>query len=505
MIRPRAASPLAAGAFFLVALGACEDPLSFVNRERLVVTPAEREIMVGDTVWLEATVYDRRGRIQPDVEIRWSWSGDVLNQNARSHPTFVWNLRNVLAMGPGEVRHEARSGDLADSAVVRARHHELRLRDTLSAAGSSTCGLDLDGHAWCWGSHQHEIEGGSAAGLMSTPFPISRDHVFATLEAGTMDCGLDSEGEAWCWGHLTTVPGTPMHVPTRVDTDRRFTEIVASSFICARTAEGEVYCWGGDIYGETGNPEPVQHCVILGVLLPCAPLPTLAAEGRRFELIRVGGAFACGLDDNADVWCWGLNSDHRLGQAAEDDCDQVYGGAAPCSRRPLRVPGLPPIRDLALGGAFACALDMDGEAHCWGHNGYGELGDGSGGDPIGPVRVAGGLRFRSITLGGRHACGLLDDGTVWCWGSAGRGQTGTTGQPCLHGSAPTPCEPVPALALEGMRFRTIAAGGLHNCGTAADDGLPHCWGHNASGQLGRGDRTILVDHRPAPVLGVLPR
>jgi alpha-tubulin suppressor-like RCC1 family protein len=494
VIRRRPGARVPAAALLLVMLGACEDPLSFRNRERLVVMPAEAEIMVRDTVWLEATVYDRRGRIQPDAEVRWSRSGDELNEQGSSHPVHVWNRRRVASMGPGEVRFEARSGHVADSAVVRMRHHEIHLRDTLHAYFSTTCGLDRDGYAWCWGNQ------------VSTPFPLSHDHVFATLDVGTtISCGLDPDGHAWCWGNLVTLPASQVGpTPNRVDTDRRFTEIVVSTFICARTAEGEVYCWGGDIYGETGNPEPVQHCVILGVLLPCAPLPTLAAEGRRFERIAVGIAFACGLDGDGDVWCWGRNQDHRLGQVAEDDCEQTYGGTAPCSRRPLRVPGLPPVRDLALGGAFACALDMDGEAHCWGHNGYGELGDGSGGDPVGPVRVAGGLRFHSITLGIEHACGLLEDGAVRCWGSAQYGQTGTTGQPCLHGSHPVPCEPVPALAADGMRFRTLTAGGWHTCGTAADDGLPYCWGHNHVGQLGSGDRTYPSDHRPSPVLGVLP-
>jgi hypothetical protein len=90
MIWWRPSARLTVGALLLM-LAACEDPLSFRNRERLVVMPAEREIMVGDTMWIEATVYDRRGRVQPGVEIRWSRSGDVLNQTSRAEPDFVWS------------------------------------------------------------------------------------------------------------------------------------------------------------------------------------------------------------------------------------------------------------------------------------------------------------------------------------------------------------------------------------------------------------------------------
>jgi alpha-tubulin suppressor-like RCC1 family protein len=37
---------------------------------------------------------------------------------------------------------------------------------------------------------------------------------------------------------------------------------------------------------------------------------------------------------------------------------------------------------ITTGYAFACALRTDGRVWCWGYNGNGELGDGTGLDPL---------------------------------------------------------------------------------------------------------------------------
>jgi hypothetical protein len=53
----------------------------------------------------------------------------------------------------------------------------------------------------------------------------------------------------------------------------------------------------------------------------------------------------------------------------------------------LPVPGLPAVASLAVGATHACALGRDGEVYCWGHNFFGQLGDGTRDQQHGVVRV----------------------------------------------------------------------------------------------------------------------
>ena len=83
---------------------------------------------------------------------------------------------------------------------------------------------------------------------------------------------------------------------------------------------------------------------------------------------------------------------------------------------------------VALGGGYnhACALLADGTMRCWGHNIFGQLGDPAS-VPTGsavPVTVSGINGARAITTGAFHTCAVLQDGTLRCWGHNGQGQLG---------------------------------------------------------------------------------
>jgi alpha-tubulin suppressor-like RCC1 family protein len=67
-------------------------------------------------------------------------------------------------------------------------------------------------------------------------------------------------------------------------------------------------------------------------------------------------------------------------------------------------------------------------AFCWGDNGEGQLGVGSGtSGSLSPVRVAGGLEFDAVTVGtlGFHSCAWTTvDHKGYCWGRNSNGQLG---------------------------------------------------------------------------------
>ena len=81
---------------------------------------------------------------------------------------------------------------------------------------------------------------------------------------------------------------------------------------------------------------------------------------------------------------------------------------------------------LALGNYHSCAILGDGSIHCWGYNGYGQLGDGTNTNLNTPVAVnlPAGRTATALALGWQHSCAILDDGSAMCWGDNDYGQLG---------------------------------------------------------------------------------
>jgi alpha-tubulin suppressor-like RCC1 family protein len=205
-----------------------------------------------------------------------------------------------------------------------------------------------------------------------------------------------------------------------------------------------------------------------------------------FEQIRTGLMMSCGLVAGVTK-CWG--TEPATGQVLSE---------------PTVVGDAPSFTSIDLGDMFGCGLTSDGTAYCWGANGWGQLGNGTGVSSATPVPVAGGYQFAELRASRNHACGRTADGKVYCWGdvdyptprlvsgetafaklsegNCGLDAAGTAY--CWDGDAAAP-EPV---AVPSYSFASLVAGDVHACGLQSD-GTAYCWGFNSEGQLGTGDRT----------------
>jgi alpha-tubulin suppressor-like RCC1 family protein len=187
-----------------------------------------------------------------------------------------------------------------------------------------------------------------------------------------------------------------------------------------------------------------------------------AGFSGRAAAVAAGDFHTCALDETGNVLCWGHNQFGQLGD-----------GTATNRSVPVPVKGLDgKTVMIAAGSFFSCALSELGEVECWGWNGNGQLGDGTEIDRSLPVRVQGlAGPIVSIAAGEEHVCALSASGGVRCWGRGSEGQLG-------DGRRSNSEAPVDAVGLQ-KDVAGIAAGGGYSCALLRS-GSVFCWGRHGS-------------------------
>ena len=92
------------------------------------------------------------------------------------------------------------------------------------------------------------------------PAPVAGGLQFAQIDAGAWyTCGVTVDGRAYCWGdnragQLGNGTRTLSFTPVPVAGDLRFRSVVAGrDHTCGLSADGIVYCWGSNSYGQLGD------------------------------------------------------------------------------------------------------------------------------------------------------------------------------------------------------------------------------------------------------------
>jgi alpha-tubulin suppressor-like RCC1 family protein len=180
------------------------------------------------------------------------------------------------------------------------------------------------------------------------------------------------------------------------------------------------------------------------------------------------------------VVAWGSNSYGQVGDATTTR--RLLPGATDATG----VLAGKTIIAVAEGYLHSLVLCADGTVAAWGHNGYGQLGNGGtapGSVPVAVDRsgVLAGKTVVAIAAGPFHNLALCSDGTVAAWGYNNYGQLGT-------GTKETSRVPVrvnPTGALDGKQVVAVAAAAYHSFALCADGTLA-AWGYNDEGELGDG-------------------
>lgn len=178
--------------------------------------------------------------------------------------------------------------------------------------------------------------------------------------------------------------------------------------------------------------------------------------------VAAGTDHNCAIRTDGSVVCWGRNNSGQLGTGT--------------GTNPIPWPQVVdlPVRavQVAAGVERSCAVTEDIKVWCWGRSWGGSITPGLANGITSPVEVTGVSDLTHVRLGYRFTCGWASDASVHCWGINDFGQLLADGEGnALYASGPFEFMP-----------DDIVLGRSHGCfvgGTAV-----HCWGNNAQGQLG---------------------
>jgi Regulator of chromosome condensation (RCC1) repeat len=389
------------------------------------------------------------------------------------------------------------------------------------------CVLLINGDVRCWGGNDDGELGlgntnnlGDDEAITSVP-PIKFPAGFKVTQitAGARHtCAMSQAGNVICWGENSlgqlglgdkmsrgntpeTTPdklvGIPIGSAVQIISD-------AQAFhTCALLRTDEVKCWGAANSGQLGLETNVTA---IGDEPNELVNGSVKFNGSRVKQLGVGSSHTCVLLQDASLHCWGASGSGQLGHGTTDNFGDDPG-ESPDSKKVEIADAI----QIELGSDHTCVNTIKNKVRCWGSSTFGELGYGNTNkigdnelpDSAGFVDIEAGVA--QISVGSLHNCALLENREIKCWG---RGQSGRLGYadtanignssvPSSVGTVNTNNDPSQG------EITQVYAGGFHTC-ILFKLGSIKCWGLNAKGQLGYGNKTVIGDDEPPSSVGIVP-
>jgi alpha-tubulin suppressor-like RCC1 family protein len=371
----------------------------------------------------------------------------------------------------------------------------------LAVGREGACAILENDGIKCWGSEDgwyrlgYGAPGGDRGdnpGEMGDALPLIPLGSGLTAAEVTIDydvaCAILSTGGVKCWGYNGY--GAVLGAPIPTSTGQSVDTIPERTFSGGRHAV-EIDSGAGYGYALLDDGSVAR----LGV---DAPYPYNFGAGRHGVTFDVGSSYddehICEVLDTGEVACKGYYQHFmadvgQLGRPSSGDLEPMPAGGYPLVDLGTDVTAT----DVALGDQHTCALLDGGDVKCWGHNGFGQLGQDDThnrglvasdmGDALLPIQL--GRPAIAITAGLYHSCAILDDGSVKCWGKNDEGQLGL-GNTNNMGDAAGEMASLPSVDLGSGRTALAIDAGSSTC-ALLDDGTVKCWGGNVAGELGQGD------------------
>lgn len=236
----------------------------------------------------------------------------------------------VTAGGEAYCWGHNRQGQLGTGGRGEAEHSPVAVAggiewEMVSGGAHHSCGVAVDGTAYCWGLNQYGQLGESEEPLSTVPVVAWPHLKFRTISAGVgHTCGVAEDGKAYCWGknedgelgNASIDPGGLYRRgrPVAVYGGLAFRSISAGNAVSCGVTTGDVaYCWGWGLYGQLGLGSTVGHST-----------PQRVGRGQNFtEVSAGGGTHVCGVTPSRAAFCWGTGERGQLGSGTARALDPM--------------------------------------------------------------------------------------------------------------------------------------------------------------------------------------
>ncbi|WP_052487946.1 RCC1 domain-containing protein [Gordoniibacillus kamchatkensis] len=451
----------------------------------------------------------------------WTWGDNLRGKlggglDNRTRPTAVKGLTDVVQLATGGYHTLALKKDGTVWAWGQNTYGQLGdgtttdrnspvpvagLNDVVavSAGAAHSAALLKDGTVWTWGDDSVGQLGDGASDQQTKPVQVKNLTGIKAISAGGYHTlALTKDGDMWAWGDDTygqlgfAHDHDTWNAPVMITWIRQVKSISAGfNFSLALTEDGFAYSWGSDSSGQLGFGDMKDRS-----------LPEILM--KDVTAISAGNNHALAIQKDGTAWAWGDNTFGQTGTGFNEHLNmQIMAG-------PQHVFGVPEAKTVVAAYNFSFLIGTDGSLWAWGHNIYGQLGDGTTTntdlpkqvtsifDASAPVpkpgegaTVVSGVLAAPLAAGENDSLAVKPNG-VFGWGDNTLGQLGTDG--ALPALAPKPLTGVPQPA-------AIAAGGSHTL-LVAGDGTLWAYGSDYFGQLGDGATSVTGRPKPAPVSGL---
>jgi alpha-tubulin suppressor-like RCC1 family protein len=165
------------------------------------------------------------------------------------------------------------------------------------------------------------------------------------------------------------------------------------------------------------------------------------------------------------LYTWGHNYYGQLGDGTMDE-----------KTSPAKVGTATNWVQISTGYMHTIAIKSDGTLWAWGANWFGQLGDGTTTDRLSPVQIGTATNWSKVSVSYGHTIAIKTDGTLWAWGYNEYGQLGDS----------TTTDKLSPLKIgTATNWSNISTGDYHTLAIKSDGTIWSC-GHNSYGQLGDG-------------------
>jgi len=178
----------------------------------------------------------------------------------------------------------------------------------LSAGRFHTCGVTTSGQAYCWGrgADGRLGNGGDTTQDALAPVLVEGGFQWRSVSAGwAHSCGITVDGDAFCWGEGSSNElgnGTPADQtsPVKVAGNRTWKAISAGErHSCGIDGDSKLYCWGA------GG--------LIGLGTVGAGMPAILAPDEEWETVQTLSTHTCAITSDTRTFCWGTNTFGQLG------------------------------------------------------------------------------------------------------------------------------------------------------------------------------------------------